>query len=266
MVSKSDWSAYTPGRATIFLPAIILAGLALAPAVAGEPETPPVQVPKDLTEASFEELMQIEVTSVSRKGQELSHAPAAIYVITQEDIRRSGLTSVPELLRLAPGVELARVNAHEWAISARGFNGRVANKLLVLIDGRSVYTPMYSGVYWDAQDPPVEDIDRIEVIRGPGATMWGANAVNGVINVRYGGTIGPNAYYRAYARSTWQGPSLLPDGRSANGWRPGAKIEYSLCGQNLLDNRHLEFCNLQEGAIQGFEVGRSVFGKITWRF
>jgi len=128
--------------ATIFLPAIILAGLALAPAVAGEPETPPVQVPKDLTEASLEELMQIEVTSVSRKGQELSHAPAAIYVITQEDIRRSGLTSVPELLRLAPGVEVARVNAHEWAISARGFNGRVANKLLVLIDGRSVYTPM----------------------------------------------------------------------------------------------------------------------------
>jgi iron complex outermembrane receptor protein len=220
--------------------------LLLPSAAAWGADKPPAQIPEDLTEASLEELMQIEVTSVSRKEQVLSHAPAAIYVITQEDIRRSGLTSIPEVLRLAPGVEVARVNAHEWAISARGFNGRVANKLLVLIDGRSVYTPMYSGVYWDAQDLPLEDIDRIEVIRGPGATMWGANAVNGVINIitksaretqgglitagggndalasgslQYGGKLGSNAYYRAYSRSLWRGSSLLPDGRSApDGW------------------------------------------------
>src|SRR6185295_2175571 len=138
---------------------------------------------KDLTEASLEELMQIEVTSVSKKEQKLSSAPAAIYVITQEDVRRSGLSSIPELLRMVPGLEVARISSHQWAISSRGFNGQWANKLLVLIDGRTVYTPTSSGVYWDSQDVLLEDIERIEVIRGPGATMWGANAVNGVINI-----------------------------------------------------------------------------------
>lgn len=138
---------------------------------------------KDVTELDMAELLKVQVTSVSKKAQALSDAPAAIFVITNEDLKRSGVTSIPEALRLAPGIDVARINANKWAISARGFNGSAANKLLVLIDGRSVYTPGFSGVYWDAQDTVLDDVERIEVIRGPGASLWGANAVNGVINV-----------------------------------------------------------------------------------
>jgi iron complex outermembrane receptor protein len=181
----------------------------------------------DLTEKSLEDLMNIEVTSVSKKEEKLFQTAAAVYVITQEEIRRSGLTSIPELLRLAPGVEVARIDGTKWAISARGFNGRVANKLLVLIDGRSVYSPETSGVYWEVQDLLLEDIERIEVIRGPGGTLWGANAVNGVINIitkrtrdtlggvvtagvgteeqgfgsfRYGAKLGDKASYRVFGK------------------------------------------------------------------
>src|SRR5256712_11753063 len=137
----------------------------------------------DVTAMSMEDLMNLQVTSVSKRTQKVADAAAAIFVITQEDIRRSGATSIPEALRLVPGLEVARVDQNKWAIAARGFNGRFDNKLLVLIDGRSVYTPLFSGVYWNVQDVMLEDVDRIEVIRGPGATLWGANAVNGVINV-----------------------------------------------------------------------------------
>ena len=181
----------------------------------------------DLMELSLEELMNISVTSVSKKEQILFEAAAAIYAITQDDIRRSGVTSIPEALRMVPGMQVAQIDANKWAISARGFNFRFATKLLVLIDGRSVYTPLFSGVFWDVQDLMLEDIDRIEVIRGPGATLWGANAVNGIINIitksanetqgvlfstgggneergfgaiRYGGRLGENAYYRVYAK------------------------------------------------------------------
>lgn len=108
---------------------------------------------------------------------------AAVFVVTDEDLRRSGVTSIPEALRLVPGLQVARIDANKWAISARGFNGRFANHLLVLIDGRSIYSPMFAGVFWDVQDTLLEDIERIEVIRGPGAALWGANAVNGVINI-----------------------------------------------------------------------------------
>jgi iron complex outermembrane receptor protein len=127
--------------------------------------------------------MNIQVTSVSRKEQKLSNVAAAIYVITQEDIRRSGATTIPDLLRMVPGLDVAQIDANAWAISSRGFNDQIADKLLVLIDGRSVYDPTFSGIFWDQQNVPLEDIDRIEVIRGPGATVWGANAVNGVINI-----------------------------------------------------------------------------------
>src|SRR6266436_5513459 len=137
----------------------------------------------DLADLSIEELGNIQITSVSRHAERLSDAPAAIFVITREDIRRSGATRLPEALRLAPNLEVARINASSYAISARGFNQSIANKLLVLIDGRTVYTPLFSGVFWDAQDVMLEDVQRIEVISGPGAALWGANAVNGVINV-----------------------------------------------------------------------------------
>jgi len=137
----------------------------------------------DLTQMSIEALMGMEVTSVSKREEKLSDAAAAIYVITNEDIRRAGVTSIPEALRMAPGIQVSRISSNAWAISSRGFAEEFANKLLVMIDGRSVYTPLFAGVYWDVQDVMLEDIDRIEVIRGPGATLWGSNAVNGVINI-----------------------------------------------------------------------------------
>jgi iron complex outermembrane receptor protein len=136
-----------------------------------------------LADMSLEELANLEVTSVSRRAERLADAPAALYVITGEDIRRSGVTSLPEALRLAPNLEVARIDSRQYAISARGFNNAIGNKLLVLIDGRIVYTPLFSGVFWDAQDTLLDDVERIEVISGPGATLWGANAVNGVINI-----------------------------------------------------------------------------------
>src|SRR5712671_639466 len=199
----------------------------------------------DVTAMSMEDLMNMQVTSVSKRTQKVADAAAAIFVITQEDIRRSGATSIPEALRLVPGLQVARIDQNKWAIGSRGFNGRFDNKLLVLIDGRSVYTPLFSGVYWNVQDVLLEDIDRIEVIRGPGATLWGANAVNGVINiiskkakdtqsaivtagagteergsggVRYGSKIGDTSY-RAYGKYFNWGPSLYSNGMTAHdGW------------------------------------------------
>ena len=143
----------------------------------------PQQKPGDLTNQSLEDLMNVEVTSVSKKEQKLSRTASAVFVITQEDIRRSGATNIPDVLRMVPGVEVAQINASTWAISARGFNAEFGNKLLVTVDGRNVYTPTFGGVFWDALDLPLENIERIEVIRGPGGSVWGANAVNGVINI-----------------------------------------------------------------------------------
>lgn len=137
----------------------------------------------DYTTFSLEELLAVEITSATKQKQPLRSTAAALTVLTSDDIRRSGATSIPELLRHVPGLEVARIDSNKWAISARGFNWRYANKLLVLIDGRSIYTPLFSGVYWDVQDTMLADIERIEIIRGPGGTLWGANAVNGVINI-----------------------------------------------------------------------------------
>jgi iron complex outermembrane recepter protein len=205
------------------------------------------QSPSDLTQISLEDLMNVQVTSVSKKEQTLGSAGAAVFVITQEDIRRSGATNIPDLLRMVPGVNVAQMSASTWAISIRGFNDVFADKVLVLIDGRSVYNPITSGVSWDQQDVPLEDIERIEVIRGPGGTVWGANAVNGVINIitknakntqggiisigggsernadefaQYGGTIGSTGTYRVFGKSFDIDSSTLPGGGSAqDGWK-----------------------------------------------
>src|SRR5207253_680508 len=150
-------------------------------ASAQTPQT--VLPPNDLKKLSLDELQAIEVTSVSKRPEKLSDAASSIQVITGDDIRRAGATSLPEALRLASNLQVAQVNSHDWAITARGFNNTSANKLLVLIDGRTVYTPLHAGVFWDVQDVLLEDIERIEVISGPGATLWGDNAVNGVINI-----------------------------------------------------------------------------------
>lgn len=202
---------------------------------------------RELLDLSLEELGNIEVTSVSKRAEPLLDAAASIFVITREDILRSGVTSIPEALRLAPGVEVARRNAHEWSISIRGFNRDLTNKLLVLIDGRSVYSPLYAGVFWDVQDTLLQDVDRIEVISGPGGTLWGANAVNGVINIitrsatetkgsyfelgggieergfagfRYGSDIGNDAAVRAYVKYFDRDSSRRIDGGDApDDWR-----------------------------------------------
>ena len=182
----------------------------------------------DPTQISLEDLLKIEVISITKRPESRAEVAAAVYVITQDDIRRSGVTSLPEALRLAPGVQVARIDANKWAIGVRGFASRLSRSLLVLIDGRSVYSPLFAGVYWEVQDTLLEDVDRIEVIRGPGGTIWGANAVNGVINiitkraqetqggllvagggseeqgfggVRYGGNIGENLFYRVYGKA-----------------------------------------------------------------
>ncbi|MEN3974907.1 TonB-dependent receptor [Emcibacter sp. SYSU 3D8] len=177
---------------------------------------------------SIEELANVEITSASKTPEPLSDAAGAIFVISHDDIDRAGATSVPDMLRLAPNLQVAQVASNSFAIASRGFNGTLTNKLLVMIDGRSVYTPLYGGVYWDMQDVMPGDVDRIEVISGPGATLWGANAVNGVVNIitkssaetqggvielgggnlergaalRYGGRLGPELTYRLYARAT----------------------------------------------------------------
>src|SRR5438045_8219580 len=175
-ISKQNLGAVrSAGRAMV---AGLVAALLAANAGAEGQKTVP-----DVATLSMEDLMNLQVTSVSKRTQKVADAAAAVFVITQEDIRRSGATSIPEALRLAPGLQVARIDQNKWAIAARGFNGRFDNKLLVLIDGRSVYTPLFSGVYWNVQDVMLEDVDRIEVIRGPGATLWGANAVDGVINI-----------------------------------------------------------------------------------
>jgi iron complex outermembrane receptor protein len=216
----------------------------------------------DIFDKSLDELMNIKVTSVSKKTEKLSDAASAIFVITQDDIRRSGVTSIPEALRLSPGLEVARQDSHTWAISSRGFNDEFANQLLVLIDGRSVYTPLFAGVYWDVQDLLLEDVDRIEVIRGPGGTLWGANAVNGVINittksakdtqgvlvtggagseelgfgVRYGAQVNQNGYLRVYGKWFNRDESVLPTGRDANdAWtmnRGGFRYDFLPSTQN----------------------------------
>jgi iron complex outermembrane receptor protein len=213
----------------------------------------------DVTSMSVEDLMNMQVTSVSKRSQKVADAAAAVFVITQDDIERSGARSIPELLRMVPGLEVARIDENKWAIGSRGFNGRFDDKLLVLIDGRSVYTPLFSGVYWDVQDVMLEDVERIEVIRGPGATLWGANAVDGVINIitksskdtqsgllkaeggdeeltadsfRYGGKAGNKGFYRGYMKGFDWGSSTSLAGQNADdGWhqmRGGFRSDWTL--------------------------------------
>lgn len=192
---------------------------------------------------TFEQLAAATVTSVARKEQSYFATSAAVYVISSDEIRRSGARSIPEALRLAPGVNVARLNSHRYAVSIRGFNSEFANKLLVLQDGRYLYTPLFAGVFWDMQDAPLDDVERIEVVRGPGGTAWGANAVNGVINIvtksasttqgwlatagagteergfgslRYGGNFGAGNSFRIYASAFARDDDVFADGNDAN--------------------------------------------------
>ena len=219
--AASDRAGYLIRSSILLLFAIFVFAMPIAHAGT------PASSLQEFADASLEDLLAMTVTTVSRVPEELRKAPAAVYVITSEDIRRSGVTSVPEALRLAPGVNVAKVNANRWAVSIRGFNARAADKLLVLLDGRSIYNPLFSGTLWETRDVMLENVERIEIIRGPGGSAWGANAMNGVINIitksakdtqgtfvsggggseerafgmaRYGAKISEKTHYRANAK------------------------------------------------------------------
>ena len=221
--------------------------------------------PADLARVTLEDLMKVEITSASRKGQLVEVVPAAVFVITQEDIRRSGIRSLPELFRLVPGMQVAQVNANKGAVSVRGFNDVFSDKLLVLIDGRSIYKRTFSGVFWHAEDLMLEDIERIEVIRGAGGAIWGANAVNGVINIitkpaaetqgalvrvgtgtqdrsegtaRYGGTLGAVSY-RVFGLWSEHGDGLIgrdgtPAGDDWSTFKTGMRLDWVKQGHTVM--------------------------------
>ncbi|HEU5023052.1 MAG TPA: TonB-dependent receptor [Bryobacteraceae bacterium] len=235
---------------------LVFAARADVPLPAGDFSDPGV-----LKKLSLEELAQIEVTTPSKAPVSAFDSPSAVFVITGEDIRRSGATSIPEALRLAPGVEVARIDANHWSIGIRGFGTRLTRSVLVLIDGRTVFTPLFDGTYWEVQDTLLEDVDRIEVVRGPGATVWGPNAVNGVINVvtksagethgtfvslgggneeqgflnaRYGGGNGKNFNYRFYGKAFTRDAELHPDNAYFDDWRSiqgGFRMDWSDTGR-----------------------------------
>ncbi|MGH7040597.1 MAG: TonB-dependent receptor plug domain-containing protein [Acetobacteraceae bacterium] len=222
----------------------------------------PAGNPQRLKSLSLEQLGNIEVTTVSKQPEEVWNTPAAIYVLTQADIRRSGATTLPELLRMIPGVQVSRMQSDNWAVGIRGFASQFSKGLLVLIDGRSVYTPLFEGVYWDVQDTMLQDIERIEVIRGPGGTVWGANAVNGVVNiitkrprdtqgfagsvvsgnldhfvgaVREGFHPEQDVYARIYAKGFARGPEKNPGDDPYDEWRQargGFRAEWDATGRD----------------------------------
>ncbi len=220
--------------------------------------------PTEAVDPSLEDLLKVEVTTASRKTQQVNDIAAAVFVITRDDIQRSGATTIPEVLRMAPGVNVARMAANRYAVSVRGFNGRFANKLLVLMDGRSVYSPLFSGVLWEFEDTMLDNVERIEVIRGPGGALWGANAVNAVINIitrksrdtlgtqvtlgsgttehvfgsiRHGGTL-TDGHFRVWAQTDSQEPSIDTRGNKATdearSTRVGFRADWLLSGGNRL--------------------------------
>lgn len=254
----SRMTAQSTAPALVFALAFLFAAPPAGATDEASSASAPASDDRNLLEKDLTELLQMEVTTASKKQEPWFRTPAAVAVLTSEDIRRSGAETIPDALRLVPGVEVARIDANKWAVSARGSNSRFANKLLVLVDGRSVYTPLFSGVYWDEQDLLLDDVDRIEVIRGPGAALWGSNAVNGVINIitkdsqdtqrvlgrasrgsteqvygglRYGGRIGVNATYRAFVlgfrRDALEGPGVPASERGWEAQRAGFRLDWN---------------------------------------
>lgn len=254
--------------------------------------------PDELKKLSIEELMSIEVTSVSKHSEKLTDVASAIQVITHENIHRSTATSLPEALRLAPNLHVAQLNSYAWIISARGFNTLYANKLLVMIDGRTVYTPLFAGVFWDAQNVLLEDVDRIEVISGPGGTLWGANAVNGVINiltksaaetqgvyasvslgtslkkkvnVRYGGQLGKDIHYRVYTKYFDRDNTYQADGQHVpDEWelsQAGFRMDWEPSSGNNLTLQGDYYMGNEKTAPRKTDLdGQNVMGKWTHHF
>src|SRR6202795_1495759 len=241
---SSAVSYFTPFLSAVIL-SLVLSGFVATIAHAEDTRTEE-KSENPVKQLSLEELGKVEVTSVSKAPEELWNTPAAIFFITQQDIQRSGVTTIPAALRLAPGVEVARISSNKWSIGIRGFGSRLSRDVLVLIDGRTVYTTLLAGTYWEVQNVLLEDIDRIEVIRGPGGTIWGPNAVNGVINIitkaskdthgefvsvgggnldqgffnaRFGGGNGNTFDYRVYALGFERGPEYHFDRMNYDSWR-----------------------------------------------
>lgn len=253
--------------------------------------------PQDIGDMSLEELATIQVTSVSRRPESLSAAASSIFVITGKEIHRAGATTLPEALRLAPNLQVARVDARNYAVTARGFNNAFENKLLVLIDGRTVYSPLFSGVFWDVQDVVLEDVERIEVISGPGATLWGANAVNGVINiitrsaqttqgtlvsvtagkderngaVRYGGALANGGHYRAYAKYAAHDDTRTAAGRPVlTGWdrqQAGFRADWGDTARNITLQGDVVDGKLHQQGTADIRVrGANLLGRVNQTF
>jgi len=277
------------------LTALIVLATAMHPARAD----PEAQTVTELKQLTVEQLMNIEVTSVARYPQTLLRSASAVQVITQEEIRRSGATNIAEVLRLADNLQVAQKNSHDWAISARGFDTALANKLLVMIDGRTVYTPLFSGVFWDIQDYLLQDIDRIEVISGPGGTLWGANAVNGVINIitksakdtqgayaetgggtevdtldgaRYGGSLSPSTWFRVYGKYVDRGDEVMADGApGSDEWRQergGFRIDSDLSSRDALTVQGDAYDGHEDVPTGGMDAtsGSNLLGRWSRRF
>jgi iron complex outermembrane receptor protein len=258
----------TTVRKRVHLATCVLMSITLQSTMAGraDSQAPPAKpAAADLTQMSIEDLMNLEVTSGAKKVEPLQHTAAAIFVITSEDIRRSGATTLPDALRMVPGLDIAQNSGNTWAISSRGFSGASSDKMLVLVDGRTVYSPIFSGVLWDAQDMLLADVERIEVIRGPGAALWGTNAVNGVINIisknaaktqgatitaaggnveggygatQYGGKIGGDGFFRVFAKgfSKDSVPGTAGQG-TQDGWNlqhAGFRADWNLTSRDSL--------------------------------
>ncbi|HVT36573.1 MAG TPA: TonB-dependent receptor plug domain-containing protein, partial [Nevskiaceae bacterium] len=266
---------------------MLLLCAALAPAARGA-QAAAAEDAHALGELSIEQLMNITVTSVAKKAENLIDAAAAVTALSADDLRRSGAGSVAEALRMVPGMDVAAVDASQWAISARGFNELYANNLLVLVDGRAVYTPVFAGTYWDLQQSMLQDLDRIETIRGPGGTLWGANAVNGVINVvsrsaqdtqgtlqygsggtlkqdagaRYGGSIGDDTWYRVFGSYRHSGDFPLADGSPAgdrwSGTQGGFRLDRDAGGQHFTWQGDATRSDLDDGNSDAYNLNTLV--------
>lgn len=271
---------YHPKSWAICLGALLCLGQSKTQAANQEPERDNLP---DLTSLSVEQLMNLDVTSVMKVPTDIKHVPAALFVLSNDEIRRTGATTIPEALRVVPGMHVAKVDGNKWAVSMRGFSSQFVNKLLVLVDGRSVYNPLFSGVWWDQQDVMMEDIERIEVIRGPGASLWGANAVNGVINIitksakdtqgglvsshvgtqryggglRYGTALDGDAYLKVYGRHSNYSDSKTQGASNSAGdegemSKIGFRYDKAIDFTNKLSLQGDAFLGESNGALQHF--------------
>jgi len=295
-MAKTTTSLFSPARPSLRLRPLVCS-LALALAAIESHAEASAPAPQDIADLSLEELATIQVTSVSKRPESLSGAASSIFVITGAEIHRAGATTLPEALRLAPNLQVARVDARNYAVTARGFNSPFENKLLVLIDGRTVYSPLFSGVYWDVQDVVLEDVERIEVISGPGATLWGANAVNGVINIitkaagatqgallsatagsdernaafRYGGALANGGHARVYGKYAGNDDTRNAAGRPVlTGWhrqQAGFRADWGDAAGNLTVQGDVVDGKLHQAGTADIRVrGANLLGRANHRF